>query len=217
MNARTKFSFFVLLFALVIAAFALPAFAQEVSPSISTTVAVNVRSGPGTEYTIRGVLFDSAPAIGRNDFAADRICLGRDSDLNMWIRIDFKGLDGWVARCAVNFTGSIASLPVASPSNPLLVANMEPMTENVLRTEINALAPDGAYVVGYTRARVNIRTAPSLSADVRDIAAPVEDFFVTGRTADNRWVEVTYGDKSGWVARFLMLLPADWDRNIPVK
>lgn len=217
MNTRSKLALLVLIISTVLTFIAVPAFAQDPGASVNTEPAVNVRTGPGTEYAVRGVLYGSATATGRNDFAADRVCLGRDSDLNMWVRIDFKGLEGWVARCAVNFTGSVSSLPIASPSSPLLVADMQPMTEDVLRTDDDAAAPSSPYVIGYTRARLNIRTAPNLSAAVQDVAAPIEDFFVIGRTEDNRWVQVTYGEKSGWVARFLMLLPTDWDRNIPVK
>ncbi len=192
-------------------------FAQE-AVSVHALQAVNIRTGPGLKYAVRGVLHQSLSATGRNDFDISRRCLGNNTDLDMWIRVDHNGIEGWVARCAVQVEGSLNQLSVVTAASPLLVDDLRPMTDDVLRTDVKEPKPDGSYVVGFTRARVNVRDEPSLRGNVIAIAAPIEDFFVTGRTENNSWLEITWdGDQTGWVAGYLMLMPYKWEKSVPAK
>ena len=211
---KSALSILILAFTL----FILPSvFAQE-TVSVTASQAVNIRTGPGLNHAVRGVLHQSLSATGRNDFDTSRSCLGDNTDLDMWIRVDHNGIEGWVARCAVLVEGDLDQLSIVVADSPLLVDDLRPMTENVLRSDYNEPKPDGDYVVGFTRARVNVRDEPSLQGNIIAITAPIEDFFVTGRTENSSWLQITWdGDQTGWVAGYLMLIPYEWTKTVPVK
>jgi hypothetical protein len=85
---------------------------------------VNVREAPGTQSAKLGLLQvdDSLTATGYSGFDLTRGCSPDfQHDLDMWIRVDFNGRDGWIARCALKITdGRLSSLervdtPEATP------------------------------------------------------------------------------------------------------
>jgi len=207
----------VLLTLIAVLAIAIPLFAQdEVTPTASGT-GVNVRSGPGTEYSLRGGLIRGSLTItGRNNFATDRICTGIvTSDLDMWIRVDYNGVEGWVALCAVNIDTDLDSIPVASPSHPILVEDINYATNP-------SAVPLGerpeTFVFGATRARVNMRTGAGLDNNIISELRGGETVYVIGHNEDASWVQVDVDGTTGWVARYLMSLPQDWqDTFTPVE
>jgi hypothetical protein len=78
---------------------------------------VNVRSVP--HGRIYGVLYDGnrLTVTGRSDFDISRQCTGDYfTDRDMWFRVDLQGIEGWVSRCAVQFSGDIASIPIVEPN-----------------------------------------------------------------------------------------------------
>ncbi len=91
--------------------------------------AVNVRSGPGPEFMIRGTLYPgfSLTATGRTDFPADFICSGLEAyDAQAWLRVDLvEGVEGWINLCVVEVSGDYAALPVAEPAFPVLIDTAE--------------------------------------------------------------------------------------------
>jgi hypothetical protein len=66
--------------------------------------AINVRSGPGTNYPVVGALLpsSSAPVFGR-------------SPDNLWFQINASSVIGWVSASVVNLTGNCAGVPVVQP------------------------------------------------------------------------------------------------------
>lgn len=216
MNNRTKLSLIVLL-AIIFAIFIPSAFAQDSSVKASSETPVNVRSGPGQEYTVRGVLYSGTLNVtARNNFSTGRVCRGNTSDMDMWLRVDFKGVEGWISRCAVAIEGKVDSLSVTSASNPILVDTLKPFELTVAEDDVD-VEPAGANVRGYVSARANLREASSLSGKVLTVLTSGEDVFVIGRTADNTWVQVMEDGQTGWVARYLMQLPYDWQKIVPAK
>lgn len=76
---------------------------------------VNIRNGPGTDYSIISVLRAgrSIDVVGTNGFDQTRSCAGDfNATLDMWIVVQFRGQRGWVARCAVVVTGDMSRLLV---------------------------------------------------------------------------------------------------------
>ena len=74
----------------------------------TSSVNVNVRGGPGTNYPAFGSLFagTALTVVGR-------------SSTSTWYVVDYNGRQGWVANSVVNVTGPCASLPfVADPPTP---------------------------------------------------------------------------------------------------
>ena len=91
-----------------------PAVAAPVAtstPSVcqaTSSVNVNVRGGPGTNYPAFGSLFAGTAlnVVGRNSTST-------------WYVVDYNGRQGWVANSVVNVTGPCASLPfIADPPTP---------------------------------------------------------------------------------------------------
>jgi uncharacterized protein YraI len=196
--------------------FASIAMAQSLVTATPVTT-INVRSGPGLGYTIRGVVPPdfTLEISARNDFAEDRMCRGLDADNDMWLRIDFNGIEGWISRCVVNIDGDVDALPTAEAATPQLISEIPPFEfdDNITL----GAQPESGYVIGFTRARVNVRAGSSLLDTIVDIAPAIEPIYVIGRTENNRWVRVQYDGVSGWIARYLVQLPSDWTDFVSVQ
>lgn len=69
---------------------------------------VSIRSGPGLEYPRIGALAQgrSVDIIGYNGYSLDRPCtVNFEADLDMWVLVQWRGQEGWMARCALRITG----------------------------------------------------------------------------------------------------------------
>lgn len=177
--------------------------------TVTVDEAINVRSGPGTEYTIRGVAKDGTLDItGRNDFDPARPCRTFQGDLDMWVRVDLFGIEGWMARCIAQIDGDLSIVPVVEPADPRLIADLNPSTGDV--DELGDPPVGLPYVVGNTlERRINLRAEPSLEADVISVVS-VSGIYVVGSNADGSWAQVYSNGQFGWMARFLLSLPRDW-------
>lgn len=203
--------FAVVLFTLVaVLAVAIPLLAQdEIIPASVAGSGVNIRSGPGTDYTLRGGLINGRLTItGRNDFDTTRVCTGIvTTDLDMWLQVDFNGVEGWVARCAVETDTDLNSIAVVTPGSPMLIEEVD-YANNPSALSLGD-EPD-TFVYGVTRARLNLREGAGLSSNIIQELRGGELVYVIGMNADASWVQVEVADMSGWVARYLLSLPNDW-------
>jgi uncharacterized protein YraI len=140
---------------------------------------VNVRSGPGTQYTV-----------------LDQVRPGDELDITgkladeTWLRVNFDNQEGWVFAGLFDITGDLTTAPEAE-AGPTAVLRLTAGQQNL---------NDLRDVMVITRVNANLRTAPSLDADVLQIIPFNTTFTVTGRTADNKWVQVTAPDMSGWMS-----------------
>jgi hypothetical protein len=217
-------SLITLVVILVVAA--IPMMAQD-TQTVTTTHDVIVRSGPGLQYLGIGSLPEDGilTVTGRNDFNVNRACVTPfEVTTDMWLRVDLQGVEGWVARCAVVYNGQLSQLPVAEPMNPVetYIGDSDVFPEHVLGD-----VPDTAHVVGHTRyPRLYVHQTPSLTSD--SVLAQAGSMYITGQSADGYWLQVQYDivnsgieadseTQTGWVARYLMLLPNGWETTLPVK
>ena len=221
-------SLIALVVILVVAA--VPMMAQDTQTVTTVGGNIVVRSGPGLQYMGIGNLPEDGrlTVTGRNDFDTTRRCVTPfEVTADMWLRVDLQGVEGWVARCAVIYNGQLSQLPVAEPINPIetYVGDL-----NVLLEYVMGDAPDTTYVVGHTRyPRLYVHQNPSLTSD--SVLAQVGSMYVIGQSADGYWVQVQYDiethavpnpdahtdTRTGWVARYLMLLPSGWETTLPMK
>lgn len=140
---------------------------------------VNVRSGPGRQYTVLGKarIGDALDITGR---------LANDT----WLRVNFNGQEGWVSAALFDVTGDLTT-----------AAEAEAGPNAVLRQSANqAVVTQLGTVVVITRGNTNLRAAPSTDADVLVIIPFNTELTVTGRTANNNWVRVTFNDQTGWIS-----------------
>ncbi len=198
---------------LVFAAFA-PAMAQTPQPSTpeptpapltastslfatSMNFLVNVRSGPGTEYTILGKV--------RQGDALD--VTGRLAD-GSWLRVNFNGQEGWVLASLFDVTGDLTTAPEA-------VAGAGAVLRSAASSTGSATALPGD-VVGTTTGSVNLRSIPSTKGDVLVIIPFSTELTATGRVANNNWVRVTYNDQTGWITSAVYSVARGIVSNLPV-
>ncbi len=200
----------VLLTLIVVMAVGVPMFAQDgATPATAEGTGVNIRSGPGTDYSLRGGLIRGSLTItGRNDFDTTRVCTSINArDLDMWLRVDYNGVEGWVALCAVDVDVELDTIPVVESSNPIMIEDIDySKTLSALRLGDE---PE-TFVFGVTRARLNLRDGAGLGSNIIEEIRGGELVYVTGMNADASWVKVEVGDLSGWVARYLLSLPYQW-------
>jgi uncharacterized protein YraI len=164
---------------------------QPTTPAMTASTAffatanfrVNVRSGPGTQYTIIGKI--------RAGDALD--ITGRRAD-NAWLRVNFNGQEGWVSAALFDVTGDVATAPeaVAGPNAVL----------RQTASQANNTALGNVVVV--TRVNANLRATPAATSDVLATIPFGTQLTVTGRTTNNNWVRVTFNNQTGWVSSGLL-------------
>lgn len=139
---------------------------------------VNVRTGPGTDFSVLGVLApgQTADIIGTSDAT------------NEWLQIDFGGTPGWVAYFVVTISGDVSQLQGPMEPDAVNVVEDSDDTELVLN-----------QVVIVTRFNTNLRERPVLGADIITVIPYETTVQALARTEDNRWLQVRHGDDVGWL------------------
>ncbi len=158
-----------------------------VTATVINADALNVRNGPGTNY-------DALTAITRD---ATYPVVGRTSD-NTWLQINADGTIGWSNSYYLNVNGSLANVPVANPNG-----NTNPPP-----------GPTGVRVRTYANMRV--RSGPGSSYTLIDNLAYGSDVDVVGRTNDNTWLQVSYGNITGWIYSPYVRLISGSLLNVPI-
>ena len=80
---------------------------------------VAIRGGAGLDYRRIGRLTQgrSIDVIGWNGWEEGRACSPDfESDLDMWVQVQFGERRGWIARCVLSFTGRLTDLPIVTES-----------------------------------------------------------------------------------------------------
>jgi uncharacterized protein YraI len=144
---------------------------------------VNVRSGPGTQYTVLGQarVGDALDITGR-------------SANNQWLRVNFNGQEGWISAALFDVTGDVATAPEAA-AGPNAVLR---------QTSAQTSASQAGKVVVVTRVNANLRSAPSIDGNVLATIPFNTQLDVTGRSGDNNWVQVSFNNQTGWISSGLV-------------
>ncbi|MCB8985986.1 MAG: SH3 domain-containing protein [Ardenticatenaceae bacterium] len=147
---------------------------DRAATGIVTTGALNVRSGPGPEYSILTTAYQghALAVLGRSGF-------------NTWVEVrTFAGIVGWANANYMQMDVPLNNLPIVG------TGNVPPGTTPV---------PSPAIGVVNTGA-VNVRTGPGYGYPIVTIAYQGYTFTLLGRTADNAWAKVRMVDGTeGWV------------------
>jgi uncharacterized protein YraI len=178
---------------------------------------VNIRAEPDPHSDLVTMLpFNaSGEAIARNEASS-------------WVRVRYQGVEGWAAAWLVVVQGDISELPVDGAANatPLnapqtptpaaedeLPAEDDTAVEDDAAGEAPGLLPpappaDSDYTIT-TPFRVNIRSAPSVNANVLGIIPTGSVVAAFGQNAAYNWIQVEYGGIQGWVAAWVVIGSAD--------
>ncbi len=189
----------LLLSALLLIA-AVPALADD-EVTVTSRGFTNIRSGPGTTYSIVNVLLEGEQATAT----------GRDSTSNSWLRIEYDGSQGWVAASVVRVSGDPTTLDIVESSGA---------EKTVGNTGITATA----------QGEVNIRLGPGSSYRVIRQTEEGETFDVTGISGldyplvcqrgrifdtsgaddvENVWLQINFNGFSGWVSYSVVSVSGD--------
>jgi uncharacterized protein YraI len=140
---------------------------------------VNVRSGPGTKYTVLGQVR-----------AGDALDITGQLANNSWLRVNFNGQEGWVSSGLFEITGDVTIAPQAE-AGPTAVLR---------QTANQALTAKLGEIVATTNFNANLRTGPSASADVLTIIPFNTQLTVLARTAASNWLQVNFNNQTGWIS-----------------
>ena len=157
---------------------------------------VNVRSGPGTQYTVLGK--------ARQGDALD--ITGKLAD-GTWLRVNFNGQEGWVLASLFNPTGDLTTAPEAAAGPNAVLRSGATSTTTTTQS---------GDVVGTTTGSVNLRTTPATSGDVLVIIPFSTELTATGRTATNNWVRVTFNNQTGWITSEFFSVKRGVVANLPL-
>ena len=181
----------------------------------------NFRSGPGTEWAIKGT-YDAGTPIRLDGQAFD----------GSWVRgIVPDGTVGWVINTAVNIPADQAaglrgvwvdtpfslpapaggSAPAAQPAQPA-----PPATAAPAQPQPQAAAPAGG-VETYISAQMNMRGAPSTSGPVIRQLTGSETVVVSGRNPGSDWVFASLPDGTrGWLFAAYVFISPERIAELPI-
>lgn len=155
-------------------------------------VRLNVRLGPGTEFTRVGSI--SATEINR--------LLGVTEDSG-WYRIPFRGSFAWVSAAGLDVT--------VDTSCPGLREFPNDYEEDV--SEYSATGDGDAVVV---TASANLRIGPGTVFEQIGIVADGSELDIVGQSADGEWLQIITRDgRAGWIATYLVRLNISLD-TVPI-
>jgi uncharacterized protein YraI len=173
---------------------------------------VNIRAEPDPLADLVTMLpFNaSGEAIARNEASS-------------WVRVRYQGKEGWAAAWLVIVQGDISELPIdgapasgtpinASPTAESGAADETTPEDEAAEETAELLPPPPPSDADYTITapfRVNIRSAPSVNANVLGIIPTGSVVAAIGQNAGFNWIQVEYGNVEGWVASWVVIGSAD--------
>lgn len=157
-----------------------------------STTRVNVRSGPGTQYTVLGTLLPGYTVS----------VTGVSGLRQEWLRIQFDGAEGWVASYVVTLSGELP--PDFANTLPEAVPDIQPV-----QLEANQL-------IGRTRFNSNLRQSPTTSALILTVVPYQTVVEIVGKSTTGTWLQIRYEGQLGWIIGSLIDLPAADLQGLPV-
>ena len=150
---------------------------------------VNVRGGPGLEYT----------TLGNLDAGSIADVAGKSVD-GEWLEISFNNQPGWVAFFVVNLNGSLENIAVA-PVSASAVTEEAPS----LNVEVSTLY------------NVNLHQQPTLNSLVLAVVPFNTTLQALARSDESAsWLSVLYEGHTGWVLSTLISTSTDLG-NLPIE
>lgn len=191
---------------LVWVALALPLFGSrpvEAQGGADATVIpdqLNLRSGPGTEYSLVAKLArgTALTLLGRDDVPANGLWLYARTG---------EGLEGWVLSdyLEVRADLDLETLPIR-PAPAATAAEAQPPAAE---SPVGGF-PEGTGIPAQTSAAVNLRVGPGTGYRVITTLSAGLAVLAKGRDAAAQWVFVTVNGQDGWVyVAYLRLLSGD--------
>ena len=193
----------IILVVLSVLALGLPLTHAQDGGNVSTNYQLNMRTGPGTTYTVVTVLPAGTALVLEARNADTSWVLGHTQD---------NAYRGWVASLYLSYPTGYAAvrLPV---SDEVVSAPSAPESSPAESAPAPAAAPSGG-VGAYSNYQMNVRSGPGTNYSSLGMIAANTGVVLEGRNADSSWVLMHTEDGSmrGWLAslylRFVTVAPA---------
>ena len=166
---------------------------------VTTQFRVNLRSGPGINYTILDVMSfgDSLDITGQNEDGS-------------WLRLNFNGTEAWVATRVVSVDGLLETAPVVEAGAGAVLQG------EIVPQETEATTDVSGPVAVMTRFNSNLRSSFSTDADVLEIIPFNTELVPEGRTDNSNWLMVTFDEQSGWIYAPILFFASGEIETLPV-
>ena len=158
---------------------------------VINTGALNIRSGPGPNYT----------SIGAVPGGEEALIIGRSADWSWWLMETSVGT-GWASAVFVVVRGDNGTVPYAEPGTTIPAGTAQAGGE---APEAVAGLPEAVINTG----ALNIRSGPNSAFPSLGVAYMGERFPILGQSPDLGWwlVETAFGD--GWVSKAMVITSGD--------
>ncbi len=201
---RGKLLWIVTLLVMLVAA-ALPALAQGPDATVRPD-ALNMRSGPGSQYSVVVKLSRGAPLtlLARDDVGGNGIWV--------WARTA-EGVEGWVSSDYLDIRSDLdlGTLPVrAAPDSLGETAPAADQSAEQPAAQPASSFPEGTGIPAQTINSVNLRSGPGTSYQILVTLPGGTSVLLQGRDATTTWIFLSTNGQQGWVYyTFLRLLSSD--------
>lgn len=167
---------------------------------IINTGSLNVRTGPGAEYTILTTVRggDEFPVLARNRAYT-------------WLQIQTPAGIGWVNWSYIISRSSLSNLPLADATAPVTVTNPTTGQSVQVTTEPSLIGPIAFVATG----ALNIRSGPNISFPSLGSVNSTTRMSIVGQSLDRRWWQVDSPFGLGWVNKNYVYVEGNVS-NVPV-
>lgn len=175
---------------------------------IINTGSLNIRSGPGSEFTILGI------ASGGDEFPL----LARNASFT-WVQIRTSVGVGWVNQKYVILSGDTSGLAISSATTPVVVidpATGEPVVDPDTGQPVTEVTSELTGPIAFVgTGTLNIRSGPNIGFESIGTVQARTRMSIIGQSADRRWWKVDSPFGAGWVNKKYVLVEGNAS-SVPV-
>jgi hypothetical protein len=152
---------------------------------------------------------DEGPGISRVDLLVNGETVDSDQTPEGIPQDDFSIIQTWIPEAAGEYIVSvIAFRPDGAPSVPAMISvSIQPVDTS---SEEGEEQSEQVCMVT-ARTRINMRSLPETSQQIRDVLPLGEKVPVTGKLADGSWLQVFFNGRTGWIFAELTYQEGDCD------
>lgn len=194
----------------------IPAEAQGGPDATVVPDGLNMRFGPGNQYSIVGRLVrgQTLTLLAREDIPHNGIWVWANTVENVqgWVSADYLDI-----RDDLNLeTLPVRPAPDASGQQPAEQPTPDPAAQAQTQPEAPVTFPEGSGIPAQTIGTVNLRSGPGTSHRVFRTLAVGTAFLAKGRNAAGDWIFGTVDGQDGWLFAEFLRLSAGTVDSLPV-
>lgn len=176
--------------------------AQVVGPlAVINTSAVNLRSGPGPDFTVLAILAGGEEGQ----------IIGQTADSTWWL-VEMRVGTGWIYAVNAALRGDLSSVSIIDPESPVATGVLDSDIPDGATVPVPALAAPVAVV---NTGALNVRSGPNDVFDSLGVVYGGTELTILGQSMDGGWWHVESAFGPGWIAKSLVIVRGDTS-GIPV-